>query len=66
MAATNPLTTAGFNGDSFPSSVYPQLISAIVGSNAFANSLTSGTSWRCGTRASSVWRCRCRRPASAS
>ena len=31
MAAANPITTAAFNGDPFPPSVYPSLISAIVG-----------------------------------
>src|SRR6059058_4548976 len=46
MAAQNPITTAAFNGDVFPSSVYPSLLNSIIGSNAFARSLTryqSGT-----------------------
>src|SRR5688572_30826963 len=46
MAAQNPITTAAFNGDAFPPSIYPSLISAIIESNAFAASLTrfeSGT-----------------------
>lgn len=40
MAAQQIVTTAAFNGDVFPSAVYPSLISSIVESNAFANSLT--------------------------
>lgn len=40
MAAQNPITTAAFNGDVFPASVYPSLISAVVEANQFAASLT--------------------------
>jgi HK97 family phage major capsid protein len=40
MAAQNPITTAAFNGDVFPESVYPALISSIIEANQFAASLT--------------------------
>jgi HK97 family phage major capsid protein len=46
MAAANPITTAAFNGDTFPPAIYPSLITAIVESNAFANSLTRYASGR--------------------